>query len=129
MSSPIVAKNVIVKFGTTAVTFADSVRITVEYETIRQPILSQEAPLVIKTIKRVRFTLRKCYVDDTLLQRLSASNPEDVTIMPEGEGSGKKLWTIDDAVFYSLDRPLEAGEIIKETIEGEGKEFTEGTQS
>ncbi|MEM2424315.1 MAG: hypothetical protein QXO15_00955 [Nitrososphaerota archaeon] len=127
--NPIFATNVVIEIGSDTITYATNIRITKEYEIIRQHILSQATPIIAKTTQRVTFTLENLYIDNKILQKINSDIPQDIKIYPEGKGAGKKVWTLQNALFSSLERNAEPGEFIQESAEGEAEDFIEGTQS
>jgi len=129
MPTPLIATNAIIKVGSETVALARSVKITVEYETLKEYAFGSETPAVIaKTKKNVSFSFERLLADDMLLQKIESETPTTLSILPEGEGSGKPVWNLIDALFTSLDRSLEYGEAAIESAEGVAKDFQTGTQ-
>ena len=130
MSSPIVGYNAVVKKGDTEIGYAKGVTVGVDIDLIKEYALGSDTPSVLEGGNRsFPVSIEKMYVDNDYVTDVLDGTVVNIVVQPAGQGSGKPEITVSDVVFTSWELSITQDGVVMESLEGEGKSITLGTQS
>ena len=130
MSSPIVGYNAVVKKGDTEIGYAKGVTVGIDVDLIKEYALGDSKPQVLEAgNKSFPVSIEKMYVDNTYATDVLNGTAVNIVVQPAGQGSGKPEITVSDVVFTSWELSITQDGVVMESLEGEGKSITLGTQS
>jgi len=118
------------KIDSTEVGYAQGIRVGVSADLIKEYKIGSDKPEVLESgNKTFSVSFDAMYIDKTYAENLLNGTAVDVVIQPAGTGSGNEEITISDVVLTSWEMTVSQDGVILESVEGEGKDITFGTQT
>jgi sporulation protein YlmC with PRC-barrel domain len=107
-----------------------NVKISISADKIKEYVLNDDKPDVLASgNKTFKITVGKLYVDKAYAEDVLNGTAIDIEVRPEGTGSSKPKITLSDVVLDGWDFDLKQEGVIGESVGGEGKNITFGTQT
>jgi len=130
MSSPLLGRSAVLKIDSTEVGYAQGIRVGVSADLIKEYKIGSDKPEVLESgNKTFSVSFDAMYIDKTYAEKVLNGTAVDVVIQPAGTGSGNEEITISDVVLTSWEMTVSQDGVILESVEGEGKDITFGTQT
>jgi hypothetical protein len=123
----------VIKKGTTDIGFCKSVSVGIDSDLIKEYFIGGTNPdrpaIVASGNKSFKVSIEKAFIDSAYATDVLNGSAVTITVLPQGTGTGKPQIDITDVVFTSWELSVEQDGVIMESVEGEGKSITFGTQS
>jgi len=133
MSSPVLGRNAVIQIDSADVGYCTGVTVSISADTIKEYFISDtnpDRPAVLESgNKTFEVSIERAWIDKTYAEKVLGGTTVDIVIRPEGTGSGKTEITLSDVVLTADEISIEQDGIVMESISGEAKDITIGTQS
>ncbi|MCD6528768.1 hypothetical protein J7L06_00550 [Candidatus Bathyarchaeota archaeon] len=130
MSTPLLGKDAVIMIDTTEIGYAQGVRVGISADLIKEYKIGSDKPEVLKSgNKAFSVSFDAMYIDKSYAEQVLNGAEVSVVVRPAGTGSGLEEITISDVVLTSWELTISQDGVILESVEGEGKDITFGTQS
>ena len=130
MSSPLLGKDAVVMIDTTEIGYAQGIRVGISADLIKEYRIGSDKPEVLSDgNKTFTVSIDMMYIDKSYAEQVLNGTAITVVIRPAGTGTGLEEITINNVVLTSWELTISQDRVILETVEGEGKDITFGTQT
>jgi len=130
MSTPLLGKDAVVMIDTTEIGYAQGIRVGISADLIKEYRIGSDKPEVLSDgNKTFTVSIDMMYIDKSYADKVLNGTAITVVIRPAGTGSGLEEITINNVVLTSWELTISQDGVILETVEGEGKDITFGTQT
>jgi len=130
MSSPLLGKDAVIQIDGTEVGYAQGVRVGISADLIKEYRIGSDKPEVLSSgNKTFTVSFDAMYIDKSYAEKVLNGTAVSVVVRPAGTGSGLEEITISDVVLTSWELTISQDGVILESVEGEGKDITFGTQA
>lgn len=130
MSAPLLGKDAVIMIDTTEIGYAQGVRIGISADLIKEYRIGSDTPEVLSSgNKTFTVSFDAMYVDKTYADKVLNGTEITVAVRPAGTGTGLEEITINNVVLTSWELSISQDGVILESVEGEGKTITFGTQA
>lgn len=130
MSSPIVGYKAVIQKDGEDIGYATGVTVGIDIDLIKEYSLGGATPQVLEAgNKTFTVSIDKMYIDNTYATDVLNGTAVTIVVRPAGTGSGLPEITLSNVVFNSWELSIEQDGVIMESVEGEAKSISFGTQS
>ena len=130
MSSPLLGRSAVLKIDTAEVGYAQGIRVGVSADLIKEYKIGSDKPEVLEDgNKSFTVSIDKMYIDKTYAEDVLNGTSVSVVIRPAGTGAGLEEITISNVILNAWEMTITQDGVILESVSGEGKDITFGTQS
>jgi len=130
MSTPLLGKDAVVMIDTTEIGYAQGIRVGISADLIKEYRIGSDKPEVLSDgNKTFTVSIDMMYIDKSYAEQVLNGTAITVVIRPAGTGTGLEEITINNVVLTSWELTISQDRVILETVEGEGKDITFGTQT
>ena len=130
MSSPGLGVNAVVKIDEQVIGYAKNVRTGIEANIIKDFTIGSKDPSILEYgNKSYPIRIEKMFVDITYANYMTNETKITLVAQPLGTGSGKPEITYNDVVLSRWELNITQDGVVLESVEGEAKSITVGTQS
>jgi hypothetical protein len=132
-NTPVIGRTAVIKKGATEIGFCKSVSVGIDADLIKEYFIGGTNPdrpaVVASGNKSFKVSIEKAFIDSAYATDVLNGSAVTITVLPQGTGSGKPQIDITDVVFKSWELSVKQDGVIMESVEGEGKSITFGTQT
>jgi len=126
---PLLGRDAVILKDGTEIGDAQNVTITIDAELLKQYAFGSADPSFLASgNKTYGITIEKAYIDNTYANDVLQGNAVTIKVRPEGTGTGKPEWTLSGVIFNSWELGIAQEGIELESLSGEGKDLSYGTQ-
>ena len=130
MSSPLLGKDAVIQIDSSDVGYAQGVRVGISVDLIKEYKIGSDKPEVLEDgNKSFTVSIDKMYIDKTYAEDVLNGTSVSVVIRPAGTGSGLEEITISNVILNTWEMTVTQDGVILESVSGEGKDITFGTQA
>jgi len=135
LSEGLIGREAVIKIDDTAIGVCSGVTIGIDVDLIKEYYFGDggtntDKPKVLKAgNKSFPISAEMAYIDKTYAEKVLNGTEITLVVQPAGTGSGKEEITINNVVLTNWEMTIEQDGVILQSIEGEGKSITFGTQS
>jgi len=130
MSTPLLGVDAVVQKDGSDIGHAKGVTVSLSVDLIKDYVLGSKTPAVLAAGNQsFSVSIEKMYVDNTYAQDVLNGTEVSIVVRPAGTGSGKPEITLSNVVFNSWELSVAQDGVVMESVEGEAKSMTLGTQT
>lgn len=126
---PLLGHSAVVLIDSTEVGYCEGVTVGIDVDLIKEYTLGSDKPSVLEDgNKSFTVSIDKMYIDSTYATDVLNGTAVTIEVRPEGTGAGKPKITISNVILNSWELSITQDGVIMESVSGEGKDLTFGTQ-
>jgi sporulation protein YlmC with PRC-barrel domain len=133
MSSSVLGRDAVIQIDGTDVGCCKGVTVSISADVIKEYFISNsnpDRPAVLESgNKTFEVSIERAWIDKTYAEKVLGGTAVDIIVRPEGTGSGKTEITLSDVILTGDEISMTQDGIVMESISGEAKDITIGTQA
>jgi len=130
MSSPGFGVDAVVQLDGQDIGQAKGVTVGISVDKIKEYVIGSKTPAVLGSGNQTyTVSIEKLFIDNTYADNVLNGTEVNIVIRPLGTGSGKPEITLSNVVFNSWELSITQDGVVAESVEGEAKSITVGTQA
>jgi len=130
MSTPVLGVNAVIQKDGSDIGYAEGVTVGIDIDLIKEYAIGDTEPVVLSAgNKTFTVSIEKMYIDNTYANDVLNGTEVTIVVRPAGTGSGKPEITLSNVVFNSWELSIAQDGVVMESVEGEAKSMTLGTQA
>jgi hypothetical protein len=133
MSSPVLGRDAVIQADGADIGYCTGVTVSISADVIKEYFISAtnpDRPAVLESgNKTFEVSIERAWIDKTYAEKVLGGTAVAIVVRPEGTGSGKTEITLSNVVLTSDEISITQDGIVMESISGEAKDITIGTQA
>ena len=126
---PFLGRNAVVLKDATEIGYCEGVTVGIDADLIKEYALGDDKPQVLESgNKSFTVDIDHMYIDNAFANDVLNGTAVTIEVRPEGTGTGKPKITVNDVILNSWELSIEQDGVEMESVSGEGKSLTFGTQ-
>jgi len=126
---PFLGRNAVVLKDATEIGYCEGVTVGIDADLIKEYALGDDKPQVLESgNKSFTVDIDHMYIDNAFANDVLNGTAVAIEVRPEGTGTGKPKITVNDVILNSWELSIEQDGVEMESVSGEGKSLTFGTQ-
>ena len=126
---PLLGRNAVVLKGATEIGYCEGVTVGIDADLVKEYALGDDKPQVLESgNKSFSVDIDHMYIDNAFANDVLNGTAVTIEVRPEGTGAGLPKITVNNVILNSWELSIEQDGVEMESVSGEGKSLTFGTQ-